>query len=369
MRLTVIQTLPALQSGGVERGTIEVAGELVRRGHRAIVISAGGQLVKNLIAAGGEHITLPIGNKALSGLLLVRKLIDIIKSSQADVLHARSRFPAWISYLAWSFLNEKTRPCFVTSVHGPYSVNQYSKIMTRGERVIAISEFIQHYIAENYSGVDMDKVTVVPRGISPESFPYNFTPSPSWLQNWQDKYPQLRNSFVITLPARITRWKGQEDFISVIAKLKQANIDVHGFIVGGVEPRRRAYQHELESLVISKGLEKHISFTGHRNDLREVMSVSSLVMSLSREAEAFGRTSLEALGLGVPVIAYDHGGASEVLNKIFPQGLVAPLDVEAAAMRALEFHDTIPIVPNNNPFTLQHMLDSTLRLYQEITSP
>ena len=115
--------------------------------------------------------------------------------------------------------------------------------------------------------------------------------------------PQLKNSFVITLPARITRWKGQEDFINLIAKLKKAQINVHGFMAGGVEPRRTAYQRELESLVTLKGIGRQISFLGHRQDLREIMSISNIVISFSNEPEAFGRTSLEALGLGVPVIA------------------------------------------------------------------
>ncbi|MFT7460545.1 MAG: glycosyltransferase involved in cell wall biosynthesis [Planctomycetota bacterium] len=368
MKLIVVQTLPALNSGGVERGTIEVAGELVKRGHRAIVISAGGQLVDELTGVGGEHIDLGIGKKSLSSLLLIRKLRKIIQASGANILHSRSRLPAWISYLAWRAMDKDTRPAFVTSVHGPYSVNRYSKIMTRGEGVIAISDFIHRYIGDNYPDVDLSKISVIPRGINPVKYPYGYKPSPEWLNSWQREQPQLNNRFIITLPARITRWKGQQDFISVIADLKKANINIHGIIVGGAEPRRKAYYNELKTLAAFLGIDKDITFVGHRNDLKEIMSISNLVMSLSREPEAFGRTSLEALGLGIPVIAYDHGGASEVLNKLFPQGLVPALDPFAAAKRALEFHSAPPLVPDSNPFTLANMLDSTLNLYQELAS-
>lgn len=368
MKLTVIQTLPALEAGGVERGAVDLAGELVRRGHRSIVISAGGRLLHELVATGSEHIVLPIGKKSPASLLLIKKLRRIFQHSNANILHSRSRLPAWLSYLAWRKMNAGARPRFVTSVHGPYSVNRYSRIMTRGERVIAISEFIKNYIKDNYADVDMDKVSVIPRGISPDKFPYRHRPSAQWLRDWRQQQPQLQNRFIITLPARITRWKGQQDFIVLIARLKQANINVHGIIAGGAERRRQAYLGQLKSLAVSLAVEKDISFLGHRDDLKEVMSVSSLVMSLAREPEAFGRTALEALGLGVPVIAYDHGGASEVLKEIFPQGLVTPFDIAAATARAQDFYSHPRVVPAHMPFTLSRMLNSTIDLYSALAS-
>ncbi len=367
MKLTVVQTLPALDAGGVERGTVEVAAELVRRGHRCIVISAGGQMVAELTRAGGEHLALPIGKKSLSSLLLTKKLRTVLQDSGANILHARSRLPAWISYLAWRQMDIGARPHFITSVHGPYSVNRYSKIMMQGERVIAISDFIQHYIRKYYADVDMNKVSVIPRGINPIKFPYHYKPPQSWLREWQQQYPQPNNRFIITLPGRLTRWKGQLDFINVIAKLRQSNIDVHGIIAGGAEPKRRRYLDELKTLVSSRSMDEYITFTGHRNDLKEVMSISRLVMSLSREPEAFGRTALEALGLGVPVIAYDHGGAREILKEIFPQGLVPALNIDAAVSRAQDFHRSLPLVPNHMPFTLERMLESTINLYQDLS--
>ncbi len=368
MKLTIIQALPALHAGGVERGTIEVAGELVKRGHRSIVVSNGGQLLDELIATGSEHITLPIGKKSLSSLLLVKKLCEIISQSEANILHARSRLPAWISYLAWNKLDKQTRPRFITSVHGPYSVNRYSKIMLQGEQVIAISEFIKNYIHNNYADVDMSKVMVIPRGISPEKYPYGYRPSPEWLSEWQEQQPLLNNRFVITIPARITPWKGQRDFIDVIAKLKQLHIEVHGIIAGGAEARRQGYLDELKLRARTMAVDKDISFIGHRHDLKEVMSVSNIVLSLAREPEAFGRTALEALGLGVPVIAYDHGGASEILGEMYPQGLVKALDTEAVSRKVQQLYSAPIPVSDYMPFSLAHMLDSTIDLYEKLAS-
>jgi glycosyltransferase involved in cell wall biosynthesis len=349
-RLTVIQVLPALEAGGVERGTVEVAAELARRGHRALVISRGGRLVQELQDAGAEHLALDIGAKSPFTLRHVVRLRRLFCQG-VHIVHARSRLPAWISYLALRGLDPASRPVFITSVHGPYTVNAYSRIMTRGEVVIAISGFIHDYIRENYPGTDPARITVIPRGVDPVRFPYGYRPPPDWQARWQSGTPPLAGRYVLSLPARITRWKGQEDFLRLITALRGRGLDACGLVVGGTEPRRRRFLRELQAL-------------GHRDDLREIMSVSDIVFSLSREPEAFGRTSLEALSLGVPVIAYDHGGAGEVLQAIFPAGRVTPGNHEAAAALAAEFLQRRPVVPDRNPFTLQRMLAATIEVYE-----
>lgn len=365
MGLTVLQTLPALESGGVERGTVEVAKELVRRGHRSMVISAGGRLTAELTASGSEHIALPIGKKNPFTLRLIPRLRKLLQQNQVDILHSRSRLPAWISWSAWRGMPEQARPHFITSVHGPYTVNRYSRIMTRGEHVIAVSDFIKNYITGNYPDCDPQRIRVIPRGVSRKAFPYGYQPDTAWLEQWHNDLPVLRGKFVITLPARITRWKGQEDFINILSVLKQESLLFHALVVGGVEPRRRAFFEELKALTDERGLSRYVSFLGHRDDLKQIMAASQLVVSLAREPEAFGRTALEALSLGVPVVAYDHGGASEVLQSMFPQGLVPALDMTAAANKIKDFQASPPTVDKQNAFTLEAMLDSTLKLYEE----
>src|SRR3990172_1594290 len=162
MTLTVVQVLPALESGGVERGTVEVARELSRRGHRARVVWGGGGRGAEWGAAGPRHITWAIGKKTPLTLHYVRPLRQLLASERVDVLHARSRLPAWIAYLAWRRMDPLRRPRFVTTVHGPYTVNRYSRIMTRGERVIAISSWIRDYILSHYPEVDASRITVIP---------------------------------------------------------------------------------------------------------------------------------------------------------------------------------------------------------------
>ncbi len=366
-RLAVVQMLPALESGGVERGTLEVGKYLVEHGHRSIVISAGGRLVPQLEREGSEHLAWDVGRKSLlTPLRYVRRLRRFLREERIDILHVRSRMPGWIGYLAWKGMDAAWRPHFVSTVHGPYSVNRYGSVMVRGERVIAISHMIVDYIQRNHPDVPRETIRLIHRGVDPVQFPYGYQPSAEWLENWRREDPQLVNRRVIVLPARITRWKGQEDFIQIMADLVAAGMNVHGLIVGEAHPRRREFMDQLQSLCKTLGLAQHITFTGHRGDLKEIMAVSDIVLSLSREPEAFGRVTLEALSLGKPVIAYDHGGVSEQLAAILPEGAVPTGDTRAVANKISHWLQQSPVVPPRNPFTLEHMLSATLDVYREL---
>ncbi len=364
MRLTVVQTLPALDSGGVERGTLEVAAELVRRGHRSIVISAGGRLVEQLVREGSEHVVLPIGHKSLLTIRHAGAVRHILQKEHATILHTRSRLPAWVSWLAWRSMDKNNRPAFITTVHGLYSVNPYSAIMTKGDKVIAVSECVRDYILENYKDVDKDRIEIIHRGVDPEVYNSDFSPSPQWLDDWQRHYPELKGKFTVVLPARLTRLKGHEDFIRIIKAVADSGVPVHGVIAGGAHPRKRHYLREIESNADRLGIRDRIIFLGHRDDLREVMAVSDVVMSLSGKPESFGRTVLESLSLGTPVIAYDHGGVSEILRETFPEGLVQVHDVDGAASKLIAFYRNRPTVLRENPFTLSALLDKTIALYE-----
>jgi glycosyltransferase involved in cell wall biosynthesis len=365
-KLTVLQVLPALQSGGVERGTLEVGKYLVDHGHRSLVISAGGRMVEQLQREGSEHFAWDIGKKSPWTLRLIGPLRRFLAEQRVDILHVRSRMPAWICYLAWKGMDPASRPHFVTTVHGPYSVGRYSAVMTKGERVIVISEMIRKYVLENYNHVDPGKLRLIYRGVDSEEFPYGYKPSEAWLNQWHKDFPQTRGKRLITLPARITRWKGQEHFIDLVNALRKDHPDIHGLMVGGLDPRRRQFEETLRNKVRTLGLEQAITFTGHRSDLREIMSISSLVLSLSVEPEAFGRTTLEALRLGIPTAGYGHGGVGETLRAIYPAGLLE-LDNPSKTLETIEhILKTSPMVPQGDFFPLSEMLGKTFSVYAEL---
>ncbi len=364
-RLTVVQLLPALEVGGVERGTVEVAGALVRAGHRAIVVSAGGRLVPELQAAGAEHVQMPIGRKRPWVLACVPRLRRLFAECGTDIVHARSRLPAWIGHLALEGLPPERRPAFVTTVHGPYTVNRYGAIMVSGQRVIAISGFVRDYILAGYPQVDPARIEVIPRGIDPRAWPHGYAPAPEWLAQWrQSVRPEGR--FVVTLAARITPWKGQADFIEVVAGLKGRGIPVLGLLAGGAEPRRQRFLEELRLLVARRGLADDVLFLGDRRDLRDILAVSDAAVSLTREPEAFGRTTLEAASLGTPVVGYAHGGTTEILRALYPDGLCPPGDIAAAIERLAALAARPARVPPHHHYTLQAMLDATLAVYARV---
>jgi glycosyltransferase involved in cell wall biosynthesis len=363
--MKILQTLPELNSGGVERGTLEVVEFLVRSGHEALVVSNGGRQVGSVIKMGGRHITMPIHRKSFASLFQVKAFRELLETEKPDILHIRSRAPGWIAWLAWRKMNPTTRPRLVRTVHGFYSINEYSAIMMRGERVIAVSESIRKYILKNYPRVDAGKITVIHRGVSLDHFAQNFIPSKEWLNIWRKNHPNLEGKIILLLPGRITRWKGQEDFIRMISILKRDGLNVFGLIAGETHSKKANFDNELRTLVTGLSLEEDILFLGHRSDIKEVMAVSNIVYSLSHCPEAFGRISLEAMALGKPVVAYQHGGVEEQLLAAFPKGLIPPNDVGMAVNRTKEilngqFFPSIPV-----DFTLQKMLISTLKVYED----
>jgi len=366
--LAIVQMLPELESGGVERGTLEMSKHLVEHGHRSVVISGGGQMVDQLTSEGGEHIDWSVGKKSISTIRYIGKVRKLLQETKPDILHLRSRLPGWVGYLAWKKLPKKDRPKLVTTVHGQYSVGGYSSVMVRGERIIAVSETIRSYILNNYAFVDPNNITVIHRGVDADVYTSNFKPEESWVESWFSQYPQMKGKKLLTLPARITRLKGHADFISLVADVLKSDRSIHGVVVGGVHPKKKKYVEELQQKVKKLDLQTDITFVGYRNDLKEILSISEVVFSLSTTPESFGRTTLEALSIGKPVIGYCHGGVEEQLEEIFPEGLVPVGSIDAAVEKVTSWF-TLPAQPaKNHSFTLENMCNSTLQLYQEICS-
>ncbi len=301
----------------------------------------------------------PVGRKSLTTLRWVRPLRRLMVERGFDIVHLRSRLPAWIAWRAWRHLPDGQRPHLVTTVHGLYSVSRYSAIMTRGERVIATSETVRRYLLENYPELPAGRIEVIHRGIDPDEFPPGFRPSPDWLEQWHAAFPQLRGRPVIALPGRLSRLKGHHDLIELMTRLKRHDSPIQAIVVGGVG--RPGYADEIRGLVARRGLD-NLHFIGPRQDMREIYATVDCVLSLSQRPESFGRTVVEALSIGTPVIGYAHGGVGEVLGQAFPAGRVPLGDIDGLCQRVLDFIADRPTV-EPPPFTLEAMLERTIALY------
>ncbi len=361
----VVQALASLNLGGSELVATELSEHLVRCGHRVTVISAGGPLQQRIDACGAARLPWPIGKKSLATLLYIKHLAAWLEREQPDVLHVHSRLPAWICRLALRRLDPSRRPVFITSMHGHYSVNRYSAVMARGDRVVAVSEHIREYALYNYPVADPARVVTIHGGTSPEAFPYGYRPEPQWFSRTFAEFPQLRGKRLLCLPGRLSRYKGHSVFLELIAALAIEFPDIHGVVVGMARPGSR-FRSELEGLASRNGIPDRITFVGARLDMRDWMAASDIVFSLcSDPPEAFGRTVPEALRLGVPVIAWNHGGVQEVLAEMFPAGAVSPDQPAELLLRARSFLRTPPAVSPNSAFLLEDSMNLTLHLYQQ----
>jgi glycosyltransferase involved in cell wall biosynthesis len=364
-KLTIVQVLPALDSGGVERGTLEISKYLVSKNHCSIVISEGGRMSQKLAQEGGRHIELPIGKKSLLTLRIIPELITIFIKNNVDIIHIRSRFPAWICFIATTFMTHAKRPSIVTTFHGPYSINWYSSIMAKGDAVIAVSKMIKTYILSNYK-INPEKIFLNYRGVDIKEFPYLFKPKKLWIHKWNKDYPKANNKILLTLPGRVTRWKGQIDFLHIIALLSHEYPNIHGLIVGDVAANKLSFLKELKDKAIQLHIEDKISFIGHRSDLKEIMSISKIVFSLSNEPEAFGRTTIESIKIGVPVIGYGHGGVEEQLKEVFSKGIIKKGDIPAAVNLCKAWIKKTPKVMKTDLFNLETMQSNTLKIYKAV---
>jgi len=363
-RLTVVQLIPALDSGGAERSTLEIARALVAAGHRAVVISAGGRLVQRLEAEGGEHITLPIGRKSPLALAQVMPLRRVLAALKPDVVHARSRLPAWLARLALPGL--QPRPHFVTTVHGLNSPNAYSAVMTRGERVIVVSQTVRDHVQQHYPDLSQERVRLIPRGVDADEFPYGYRPDPAWREAFFAEFPHLAGAPLLTLPGRGTRLKGHAHALRLLAALHARGIDARLLLLGADEPARAGYVRELRQLAKALGVADAMAITPPRSDVREVYAISDLILQLSIKPEAFGRTVLEALALCRPVLGYAHGGVGELLAELYPAGRVPTADEARLVERAAELLRLAPPIAPMTRYRLDNMQQATLAVYAEV---
>ena len=369
----VLQVLPRLVAGGVERGTVDIAAALVKAGWRSLVASSGGPMVRELERAGARHFALPLHSK---NPLVMRanagRFFDLIGDHGVDIVHARSRAPAWSAEAA----ARRAGAHFVTTFHGTYSAGSafkrlYNAVMVRGERTIAISDFIAGHIQDAYR-VKPDKIRVVHRGVDIDQFDPRRVGDERMVElakRWQlaDDRP------MIMLPARLSRWKGQGLLIEALARLGRR--DVQCLLVGS-DLGSAAHRREIETLIAGHGLGEVVRVIEHCQDMPAAYMLSDVVVSASTRPEAFGRVVAEAQAMGRPVVATDHGGARETVIANETAWLVPPADPDAmaAALRktlALNGEEREKLAQRamahiRENFTTARMCAKTLAVYAEI---
>lgn len=361
-----------MRSGGVERGTVEIARAITQAGMKALVASAGGPMEGMLARAGALHIKLPLHSKnPLTIWRNSQRLARIIKTHKVRIVHARSRAPAWSAWLAC----RGTDCRFMTSFHGTYGLQndwkkKYNSVMVLGERIIAVSHFIADHVLRNYD-VMPEKLRVIHRGVDLRVFnPGNH--SMATMINLSKEWHLPDSLPLILFPGRLSRWKGQDVFLRALASLPHRNFFA---VILGDDKGHESYRMELEKIIRSSGLEGHIRIAPHTNYIAEAYMLSRLVVATSVEPEAFGRVVLEAQAMGKPVIATNHGGPQETVIPNTTGWLVTPGDIKELA-EVIQFALDMPqdhvdymaglAIQNAHNFSLDLMCNKTLAVYHEL---
>jgi glycosyltransferase involved in cell wall biosynthesis len=370
-KATVLQVVPRLVMGGVERGTIDVASALIAYGWNAVVASEGGPMVRELERAGATHVTLPLASK---NPFVIRsnidRLVKLIVRYDVDIVHARSRAPAWSARYA----AERTGRHFVTTFHNAYGEGsflkrRYNSVMAAGERVIAISQFVANHVASTYD-VGADRLRLIPRGVDVARFDPDSV-SPERLVRLMHAWRLPEDAQMVLLPGRLTRWKGQLVFIEALARL--ARPGVHAVILGAGDA---AYRRELEKAIAASGGGATFRLVDDCADMAAAYMLAHVVVSASTEPEGFGRVIIEAQAMGRPVIATAHGGAQETITQGDTGWLVPPGDaaaLAAALAQALDQDPTARLAMSRREiahvrahFTSNLMAARTLTVYREL---
>ncbi|MFC6632071.1 glycosyltransferase [Microbulbifer taiwanensis] len=363
--MKVVQILSGLDAGAVEKAALDFAHELVRLGHESIVISNGGELVPRLTLRGSRHIQMSLHRKSLWSLRQVSRLRRLLQELQADVVHVRSRMPAWITWLAWRGMAEGNRPRLVTCVHGQYSEILYSGVMASGERVIAASRGVADYLQARYGKRLRRPPQVIYRGVNTREFDRDAPISGQWQLRLLNDYPQLEGRHWLLMPARLAPDNGQGTFLQLLAVIARQRDDVFGLVVGGADPGMEKYARKLEQQALDLGLSDRVLFLGERRDMRELYASSQITYALPGRPEVVSPVAAEALAMDCPVVTYADGASAEILQQCFTAGLVERGNLEALVQASLQILEC-PQPVSFNGLSHEDTAAQTLAVYREL---
>jgi len=381
-RLTVLQVIPALGSGGAERTALELAGGLVERGHRALVAAGGGRMAAEWRAAGAEHIALPLASRSpLTVVANARALARAIHADGVDIVHARSRAPAWAAWLAC----RRTGTAFVTTYHGAYSERGplkrlYNAVMARGAVVIAPSAYIAGLVAARYH-LPPEKIAVVHDGIDVAAFaPEAVTPErrKALARAWG--LPD--GARIVLAVARLSPIKGQRQLVEAFARPPLADrADLVLVLAGGAEGHG-GYRAELEALIRARGLDRRVHLVDHVGHVAAALALADVAVQPSVVPESFGRAAVEAQAMGVPTIVTALGAAPEVvlappqIGEAERTGWHVPADDPNALAAAIAAALDLPVAERRAlarraqahaaRFSVAAMVEGTLGVYERV---
>ena len=370
--MIVMRLLSSLKHDESERGIFHLGRALVKNGHTSIIVSSAdddNELVKRLERDGNLYHQLYMNKKSWLSLLQITPLRHLVEKYQPDVIHLHSRTPAWIMHLALRRARVKHMPKLVSTMYGFYPINKYSQALLDVDTIITVSDSVTNYLKKGLRREEMGTKVIkrIYRGIDIRRYPYRHNPSVYWLRRTFAEYPELEHKKWLVFPTIIGNEYGQEWLIDILGNLQEQFPNIHAIIMDEDYREEDVAHEDFRQRTNALGLGERITYVGSkRNDMREWLSAANIVMALANQPESIGINALQAIHLGTPVVGWDQAAFSEILQPLYPQGLVKKYNANALCKVVRSQLESITRPDITDKFTMREMIKETLAVYQEL---
>jgi glycosyltransferase involved in cell wall biosynthesis len=370
--MIVMRLLSSLKHDESERGIFHLGRALVKNGHTSIIVSSANEdneLVKRLERDGNLYHQLHMNKKSWRSLLQVVPLRHLIEKYNPDIIHVHSRTPAWILHLALKRAKVERRPKLVSTMYGFYPINKYSQALLDVDTIITVSDSVTNYLIKGIRREQLGPrhIKRIYRGVDTRRYPYRHNPSVYWLRRTFAEYPELEHKKWLVFPTVIGNEYGQEWLIDILGNLQEQFPNIHVIIMDEDYREGDVAHEDFRQRSNTLGLSERITYVGSkRNDMREWLSAANIVMALANQPESIGINALQAIHLGTPVIGWDQAAFSEILQPLYPQGLVKKYNAKALCKVVRSQLESVTRPEMTNKFTMRKMIEATLEVYQSL---
>jgi len=367
-----MRLLSSLKHDESERGIFHLGRALVKSGHTSIIISSAdddNDLVKRLERDGNIYHQLHMYKKSWLSLLQVAPLRHLIEQYNPDIIHVHSRTPAWILHLALRRARVKRRPKLVSTMYGFYSINKYSQALLDVDTIITVSDSVTNYLVKGLQREEINPKSIkrIYRGVDTRRYPYRHNPSVYWLRRTFAEYPELEHKKWLVFPTVIGNEYGQEWLIDILGNLQEQFPNIHAIIMDEDHRDGDVAHEDFRQRTHALELADRVTYVGSkRNDMREWLSAANIVMALANEPESIGINALQAIHLGTPVVGWDQAAFSEILQPLYPQGLVKKYNAQALCKVVKSQFESVTRPEMTDKFTMREMIKETIEVYQSL---
>ena len=370
--MIVMRLLSSLKHDESERGIFHLGRTLIKKGHTSIIISSAdtdNELVKRLEREGNLYHQLYMNKKSWTSLLQIIPLRHLIEKYNPDVVHVHSRTPAWILHFALRRARVKRLPKIVSTMYGFYPINKYSQALLDVDTVITVSDSVTNYLKKGLRREEMSTKVIkrIYRGVDIRRYPYRHNPSVYWLRRTFAEYPELEHKKWLVFPTVIGNEYGQEWLIDILGNLQEQFPTIHAIIMDEDYREGDVAHEDFRQRANALGLGERITYVGSkRNDMREWLSAANIVMALANQPESIGINALQAIHLGTPVVGWDQAAFSEILQPLYPQGLVKKYNAHALCKAVRNQLEGVTRPEMTDLFTMREMIEETIKVYQKL---